>query len=103
MNTTSTAMASHSASDGLKTPVASKIAPHGMAFGKAYFEVSPETFDKARLGRSKGRRWDMFLSHDEMTDVIRGYAKQNKNPDILLKHSKNGTFMYAQKRLTKNG
>jgi len=89
---TSVALASHSPSDG-----AAPAEPHGMAFGKPYFNVDGDTFYKARLGREKGKRWHSFIGKNDTVDAIRAYARKNGNPDIFLRHKDNGTFLFAQK------
>jgi len=91
--TTANAMASHAVSDG-KSP---KIRPDGHALGAAFFTVDANTFSKARLSRAKGKRWHTLLGKTPVVDSIRGYARQNKNPNILLRNASDGSFMYAQR------
>jgi len=92
--TTTSAIASSSPSDGR-----AKAKPDGWAMGKAYFNVDGNTFHAARTGRGRGRRWHSLLGKSAEVDNIRNYARQNGNPDIMLRNSSDGSFMYAQKGL----
>jgi len=95
--TTGVALASHAASDGV-----SKAVSHGTAFGKPFFDVDSEVFSKARLGRAKHQHWAKFMGKNDQVDHIKKFAKENGNPDILLRHPE-GMFMFAQKGMKKNG
>jgi len=89
---TTGAMASSAPSDGR-----AKAKPDGWALGSAYFNVDGKTFSDARLGRGKGKRWHTLLGKSDTVDNIRAYARKNGNPDIMLRNSSDGSFMFAQR------
>ena len=81
-----------------KVKCATPANPDGKFCGKPVFNCDAETFSKCFQGRAKGQRWNTFLgTKNDWANGVRAYARQNGNPDFLLKNSQDGTYMFAQK------
>lgn len=101
MVTTGAALASHAPSDGGIRNRAVPVSPDGYAMGKPFFNCDMETFMKCRESRKKRQRWFAKLGNSEWAAKVREYSRRNGNPDILVRNTDTGAFMFLQNGLKK--
>lgn len=66
--------------------------------GKTVFEVDPEYFYKARMGKKNEHRYEKYVGNDETGQAIRAYGRdrKNKGKPIVLQHRDTGAMMYLK-------
>jgi len=95
-SSTSASIGSHSASDG-RSPNAvtppNPFKPTGTFASKAYFDVSPETFDKGIQGRKHRQHWRTYIGNTDFSKNMRQWSKTHGNPDFFLRNKSTGEIM----------
>jgi hypothetical protein len=57
------------------------------------FDVSPETFNRFKAGRTKFERWKKYLNlQDDVEKSIYDYHRKNTGSIIILRNSENGAL-----------
>jgi hypothetical protein len=64
--------------------------------GHKVFDVSPEHFNNARLGKRKFHKFERYVGKNEVGEKIRQYGRQNPDHPIILRHKDTGAMMYLR-------
>ena len=68
--------------------------------GHKTFDVSPESFHRARLEKLKGKHWSKYIGGSESaldSRPIRDYANKYPTKAIILRDRRSGTMLFARR------
>jgi len=64
--------------------------------GAEVFEVNPDWFHKARLGKKKYTRYENYVGNDEIGEAIRAYAHEDYSRPIVIQDERTGAMCYLR-------
>lgn len=67
-----------------------------MFAGAEVFDVSPEIFQKCRLGKVKFHRWSKYVGDDPIGQKIRAYGLENPKKSIIVRDNRSGAMMFLR-------
>ena len=64
--------------------------------GHDVFEVSADWFHKARLGKKKHARYELYVGNDKIGEEIRSYATENYGKPVIIQDERSGAMCYLR-------
>ena len=73
-----------------------KVVPHLTFAESAVFNVDPDTYYKALLGKRKNEHYEKYIGECTCGEDIRAYGLQNWDKPIIVRNEQTGAMLYLK-------